>query len=118
GGAVEDQALGAPADRTAVSALFNDLDTLQTIPVEPLDTMAARILLIHRWRRIVLRGPEVAHALYPTDLAVQGDARARVAAIYARLLPASELWLGHEVAGTPALPVPKASFFDRFQRET
>jgi phenylacetic acid degradation operon negative regulatory protein len=49
---------------------------------EPLDALALRTLLIHEWRRIVLRSPALPAALLPPDLAmrrgtgaIEGDLR-------------------------------------------
>lgn len=64
----------------------------------PPDAMAARTLLIHDWRRIVLRDPGLPAALLPDDWSGEA-ARAVARAIYALLLPASEAWL--DDAGLP-----------------
>lgn len=76
----------------ALAALWADLDALAKAETGPLDAMAARVLLIHRWRRIVLRWPERPAELLPAPFSDPGP-RARVAAAYARLLHASEAWL-------------------------
>lgn len=69
----------------------------------PLDALSARILLVHRWRRYVLRYVDV-----PAEVAPPGwpgaDLRPRVARTWRALLPASEVWLDTEVAGAPPLP--------------
>lgn len=66
--------------------------------LDPLAAIAARSLLIHRWRRIVLRDPALPAALLPSDW--DGEhARRTVRAIYHRLAPASETWL--DQAGLP-----------------
>lgn len=65
----------------------------------PLDAIAARTLVNHAWRRIVLRDPGLPAALLSADW--PGEiARARVKAIYAGLDEASEAWL--DAAGLPA----------------
>lgn len=64
----------------------------------PLAAMAARTLLIHDWRRIVLRDPGLPLALLPADWPGE-EARALVRAIYARLRGPSEAWL--DQAGLP-----------------
>jgi len=70
----------------------------------PVDAMALRCLMIHEWRRLALRVPAI-----PADLLQPGDpepeTRALIAAIYARLLPASEAWLDAD-ATTPSGPLP------------
>ena len=77
----------------------------------PLDAMAARTLLVHDWRRIVLRDPGLPEALLPPDWA-GAQARATAHAIYRRLLPASEAWLDR--AGMPAQSDP-AQFAARWR---
>ena len=75
-----------------------------------LDAIAARILLIHDWRRIVLHDPGLPAALLPTPWA--GDAARDLARrIYARLAPPSEAWL--DQAGLPPVD-DSASFARRF----
>lgn len=53
----------------------------------PLDAMAARVLLVHRWRRLALRWPDLPEAVPGSG------ARRGVAAAYRALRPASEAWL-------------------------
>jgi phenylacetic acid degradation operon negative regulatory protein len=78
-----------------------DRDTLSDA-----DAFTARILLIHYYRRVVLRDPLLPMALLPKDWPGRA-ARALCGEIYRALLPASEQWLdGH---GTnEAGPLPKA----------
>lgn len=57
-----------------------------------IDAMAARTLLIHHWRRIVLRDPGLPAELLPKDWA-GGSTRDTVRRIYNLLGPASEDWL-------------------------
>lgn len=64
----------------------------------PVDAIAARTLLIHDWRRIVLRDPGLPPALLPADWPGE-KARAVTAAAYARLTGRSEAWL--DGAGLP-----------------
>lgn len=64
-----------------------------------LDAMAARILLIHKWRRIVLRDPGLPRDLLPADWPGE-QAGLLVRRIYRGLSEASETWLDH--AGLPA----------------
>ena len=72
----------------------------------PAAAMAARTLLIHRWRRVVLRGQDRPGALLPPDLSAPTP-RAAVAAAYAALLPGSEAWLDADAGGALA-PLPAA----------
>jgi phenylacetic acid degradation operon negative regulatory protein len=56
------------------------------------DAFTARILLIHHYRRVVLRDPLLPTALLPADWPGRA-ARALCGEIYRGLLPASEQWL-------------------------
>ena len=101
-----------PDQREALGGLIGDIDALQGVALAAHDAMAARILLIHRWRRLVLRYPELPDALLPKDLA---GARARVASAYLGLLPASETWLDTGLAGDATrLPAPDRTLARRF----
>lgn len=104
--------LSAP-HRAALEALARDLDALDAAIVEPLDAAAARMLLIHRWRRIVLRFPEPAAALMPAD-APLADPRAEVARRYLRLAPRAEDWLDTGGEGLEAMPPADPRFNLRF----
>ncbi|WP_315836018.1 phenylacetic acid degradation operon negative regulatory protein PaaX [Bradyrhizobium prioriisuperbiae] len=80
----------------------------------PADAMLARILLIHHYRRVILRDP-----LLPTVLLPEGwpadEARLFCARIYQALLPASEKWLddhGESLSGQ--LPPPGPELRRRF----
>lgn len=78
----------------------------------PLDAIALRTLLIHQWRRIVLRAPALPIDLLPPSWpALEG--RMRLKEVYARLVPASEEWLNG--AGLPPLRDPER-FAARFGR--
>ncbi|WP_295806080.1 PaaX family transcriptional regulator C-terminal domain-containing protein [uncultured Nitratireductor sp.] len=66
----------------------------------PIDAMAARTLLIHDWRRIVLRDPGLPIALLPQDWPGE-HARKLVGGIYASLSGPSEAWL--DGTGLPPL---------------
>lgn len=76
----------------------------------PLDALAARTLLIHDWRRIVLRDPGLPRDLLPRDWPGE-EARTLVRDIYRRLVPASEGWL--DDVGLPPPSAPR-SFAGRF----
>ena len=58
------------------------------------DAFTARILLIHHYRRVVLRDPLLPAALLPADWPGRA-ARRLCGEIYRGLLPASERWLDH-----------------------
>ncbi len=94
------------AHRAALAALAADLGALRTAIADPLDATAARLLLIHRWRRIVLRFPECIPDLMPHDAPLRNP-RESVARAYAMLTPAVEGWLTSDTGGLA--PLPKAS---------
>ena len=76
----------------------------------PLDAIAARTLLIHEWRRIVLHDPGLPAELLPRDW--PGETARRIACdIYAKLATPSEKWL--DSAGLPPLTNPR-QFAGRF----
>ena len=98
---------------TALHRLIADLDHLLGLQGDPLTHAAARILLIHRWRRIVLRYPDLPPDLLPRDLAGQ-DPRARVAGAYRHLTPGTEHWLDSADGVIAAMPPADYSFGHRF----
>lgn len=75
--------------------------------------MAARTLLVHRWRRAVLRGQDRPAALLPPALS-QPTPRAAVAAAYAALRAGSDAWLDGATAAFPAMPPVEAAVAARF----
>lgn len=101
------------AHATALRRLFADLDRLAMLDADPLTHAAARILLIHRWRRIVLRFPDLPPELMPADLAKQ-DPRARVAAAYLHLTADTEAWLDSHEDDMAPMPAPDQSLASRF----
>lgn len=78
------------------------------------DAMVARTILIHSWRRHVLRFPEL-----PVELAPEGwpglTLRADVAAAYARLQPLSDAYLNAPGAGFEGMSEPGLDYYHRFQ---
>lgn len=79
--------------------------------VRPLDAVAARTLLVHEWRRIVLRDPGLPAALLPQDWP-GATARELARGIYRALAGPSEAWL--DAAGLPPL-VDAAAFSRRWE---
>ena len=63
-----------------------------------LDALLARTLLIHAWRRIVLRDPLLPPEVLPFDWPGT-PARTLCASIYRRLLSSSERWLDENAIG-------------------
>jgi len=70
------------------------------------DAFVARILLIHRYRRVVLRDPLLPSVLLPTNWPGRA-ARKLCGEIYRGLLPASEQWLDRHGTNESG-PLPKA----------
>ncbi len=86
-----------PLDETAEAyrRFFNRFEPLRASDVEvlpDLDAMIARVLLIHDYRRVLLRDPLLPSAVLPQDWPGEA-ARALCADLYPRLLPGSERWL-------------------------
>jgi phenylacetic acid degradation operon negative regulatory protein len=78
------------------------------------DAFAARILLIHHYRRVVLRDPLLPGALLPADWPGRA-ARKLCGEIYRGLLPASEQWLDrHATNENGPLPPAGAELARRF----
>jgi phenylacetic acid degradation operon negative regulatory protein len=78
------------------------------------DAFTARVLLIHHYRRVVLRDPLLPTALLPADWPGRA-ARALCGEIYRALLPASEQWLDHHATNENGpLPRPGAELAKRF----
>ena len=101
------------AHQSALNALQSDLTALQHDIRDPLDAAAARLLLIHRWRRIVLRFPDLSAELMPADTALQNP-RDAVSKAYRRLVPAAEIWLDNPAAGQMPMPASNPQFAQRF----
>jgi phenylacetic acid degradation operon negative regulatory protein len=111
-----------PLERTA--ALYQDF--LKTfVPLEswaqqakdiaPADAILARILMIHHYRRVLLRDPLLPEALLPKNWPA-GEARDLCARIYLGLLPMSEIWLDeHGASVTGKLPKPGPELLRRFR---
>ncbi len=82
--------------------------------LEPLAAMCARLLLVHDFRRVVLKDPELPRSLrgpdWPGFLA-----RREAGQLYRALLSASEAWLDASDASPDGpLPRPNPSFYKRF----
>jgi len=71
---------------------FEILGSAGELAADPFDALLLRTLLVHAFRRVVLRDP-----MLPVDLMAANwpgvSARARAAALYRALSPAAELWL-------------------------
>lgn len=73
---------------------------------QPLEALALRCLLVHEWRRIVLRLNRLPAELLPGDWP-EPACRELVAVVYAALVPAAEEWLSRE-AGCETGKLPPA----------
>ena len=79
-----------------------------------LDALVARILLVHEYRRVVLRDPLLPPALLPADWPGTG-ARRLASKIYQALLPGSERWLDQNGRSEDGpLPAPSSDLRRRF----
>lgn len=110
-----------PLDRTA-GAYQKFMKTFEPLrswigrdeAVADADAFLARILLIHHYRRVVLRDPLLPTALLPRDWPGRA-ARELCGDIYRGLLPKSEQWLDrHATSETGALPKAAAELKRRF----
>ena len=78
------------------------------------DALVARTLLIHEFRRIVLRDPGLPAALLPADWPGR-DARALTGRIYGQVVGRAEAYLDTNASGQDgSLPPPGPDFVDRF----
>ena len=110
-----------PLDRTADAYLkfMKTFDLLHAAigrgeVLSDADAFTARILLIHHYRRVVLRDPLLPTALLPRDWPGRA-ARQLCGEIYRGLLPASEQWLDvHASNENGPLPKPDRELVRRF----
>ena len=85
-------------------------------PMSDLDAFVVRILLIHAYRRVILRDPILPPKLLPADWP-GATARGLCATLYHRLLPASERWLDeHGQNERGKLPPAGPELRSRFQQ--
>lgn len=101
------------AHQSALAGLKRDISALKGGDLSPLDAMAARMLLIHRWRRIVLRFPDIPPELFPAGATLRNP-RKRVAGVYAQLINSSEAWLDNSEHGYAPMPASSSEFMRRF----
>ncbi|MDP1881768.1 MAG: PaaX family transcriptional regulator C-terminal domain-containing protein, partial [Bradyrhizobium sp.] len=110
-----------PLDRTA-DAYLKFMKTFEPLRawvgrrdrVSDIDAFTARILLIHHYRRVVLRDPLLPTALLPADWPGRA-ARELCGEIYRGVLAASEQWLDRNGTNpTGALPAAGGELVRRF----
>jgi phenylacetic acid degradation operon negative regulatory protein len=111
-----------PLDRTA-DAYLKFMKTFEPLRgwigrrerLSDVDAFTARILLIHHYRRVVLRDPLLPGALLPADWPGKA-ARKLCGEIYRGLLPASEQWLDrHAINENGPLPAAGKELARRFE---
>ena len=78
------------------------------VRLSDLDALVARILLIHEYRRIVLRDPVLPAEILPEDWP-GATARSLCAAIYRHVVPGSERWLDQNATNENGEPLPRSS---------
>jgi phenylacetic acid degradation operon negative regulatory protein len=99
------KAFGPVADEVANGIRLTDAQAFQL-----------RILLIHDWRRIVLRAPLLPRAMLPEDWP-GFRALELVCSVYRQVLPGSERWLDRQAVNESGpLPPPAAALARRFKR--
>lgn len=76
-------------------------------PADAQEAMVARMVLVHEWRRVVLRDPGLPAAILPPDWPGHA-ARSRAAALYEALYTPSKSWLDAH-GSTPEGPLPAAT---------
>jgi phenylacetic acid degradation operon negative regulatory protein len=98
-------------------ARFTDLGASdgRAAALAPLDALIVRSLLIHDYRRVILRDPLLPHALLPEDWP-GAEARRLCGALYDAVRAGSEAWLdAHGITPDGPLPPPNAAFVERFR---
>lgn len=104
-----------PAHRAALQALARDIDAITAGRfVAPIDAAAARMLLVHRWRRIVLRFDDPPFELLPKDSPLPNP-RAAVADTYLGIASLAETWMDGQWENEGAMPEAAPAFRQRFR---
>lgn len=90
-----------PAMKAYKRELADFISTFSNLPhiLSPIEAMAFRCILIHEWRRLVLKLPDLPVNLLPPDWPAE-EATRLVARHYAQLRPASQEWLEEEFIDT------------------
>lgn len=106
--------LMSPNHQNAFKDMLADTKSLTGIDLDPLSSAAARTLLIHRWRRLILRYPEVPFEFLPTGLC-DTSAREKVRDVYKHLSTKAEQWLDCNDAIVNSMPFADDEFQTRFE---
>ncbi len=84
-------------------------------PQEPLAALASRTLLIHQWRRVLLRYASLPAALKGQSLVLENECRHFVGDLYHKLTTPAESWLDeHGQSRKGSLPAAKINPASRF----
>lgn len=90
---------------------FAPLHAAAAAEIPAAEALPLRLLLVHEWRRAVLRDPGLPEALLPPDWPGRA-ARSLTIALYRRLSPGAEAWLDAEGRNESGpLPPPRAARF-------
>jgi len=85
------------------------------LSLSPMDSLIARLLLIHQFRRVALQDPLLPKELMDADWPGE-TARALSSKLYRQLLVDSEIWLDRNAKSPDgSLPPPDADFYRRFE---
>jgi phenylacetic acid degradation operon negative regulatory protein len=88
--------IGPEELRVGYRELFSVLSEVSTQSVSPLEAAALRSLIVHQWRRLVLRHGDLPPAFFPDDW--QGEAcRTLVQQLLTDLAPAAGAWFDSEI---------------------
>ena len=83
---------GLPAVADGYRRFAESFAPLAGMDIPAAEALPLRLLLVHAYRRVALRDPDLPAALLPEDWP-GGAARTLAAALYRRLVPAAEAWL-------------------------
>ncbi len=100
---------------TLLEQRFSSIKRVEDI--DPLESLVLRCLLIHQWRRLLLRSHTLPVELLPDDWP-ENQCREFVSSLYHKLLPGSEAWLDeHGTCANGVLPEPLVDIYLRFTEQ-
>lgn len=89
--------IGTPEVASGYAELHRVLQNLSVKDAAPMEAAALRVLIVHQWRRLVLRHADLPMSFFPDDW--QGEAcRALVRQLLADLAPAANAWFDTEIS--------------------